>query len=143
MNVTHIEKQDIKEILKSAGTPDMLQAIFQYQKNVKDRFRKVERSQGIDAPDVVNIDSVQGQEHLRIMGMRIIQELCEAIECLRNKPWKTSHVVTDEDHMKEELADALHFFIELCIDVGMTAEDLFSYYAKKNKVNHWRIDTKY
>jgi dimeric dUTPase (all-alpha-NTP-PPase superfamily) len=143
MNVGHIKNKKIKDILEAANTPDMFKAIFQYQDNVRKRFRGVERKQGIHAPDKININSVPDQEHLRITGMRVIQELCEALECLRNKPWKTSHVITDEEHLKEELADALHFFIELCIDVGMSAEDLFTYYAKKNDVNHWRIDTKY
>jgi dimeric dUTPase (all-alpha-NTP-PPase superfamily) len=143
MNVSHIKEQSIKDILEKADTPDMLKAIFQYQGNVKNRFAEVERKQGIHHPDKVNINSVADQDYLRITGMRVIQELCEALECLRNKPWKTSHVITDEEHMKEEMADAFHFFIELCISIGMDAEELFTYYAKKNEVNHWRINTKY
>ena len=124
---------------------DMLIAIFDYQKELAIKFHNIERSQGIYVPLIgqLNIDSPKDQDYLRNKFMRIIQELCESVECLKNKPWKVSHVVTDQNHLKEELADALHFFIELCIDLNMTAEDIFLYYVKKNEVNKWRIKSKY
>ena len=50
---------------------------------------------------------------------------------------------TDVPHLKEELADALHFFVEACIFIGMDAAELFSYYMRKNKVNQFRQNSKY
>lgn len=139
MNVTDIttELNDIKERM------DMLETIFSHQKKTAERFKEVERRNGVYYPDSISIDSPMDQEFLKRLGGRIQQELSEAMECLKNKAWKQTHVNTDVEHMKEELADALHFFIELCLCLGMNAEELFSYYLRKNKVNDWRIDTKY
>jgi len=49
----------------------------------------------------------------------------------------------DEIHLKEELADALHFFIEACILIGMDAEELFDIYMRKSEVNKFRQRSKY
>ena len=39
---------------------------------------------------------------------------------------------------KEELVDILHFYIGMCIDAGMTAEELFQIYLAKNQENYDR-----
>ena len=136
MNVDHV-----KDEIKVEG--DMLEAIFEYQRIVKERFDEVEKRNGLYVPDKINIDSPKDQDYLKGLMYRVVTELVEATECLKNKPWKTTHVMTDVTHLKEELADALHFFVEFCIVIGMDAKELFAYYMKKNKVNNWRIDTKY
>lgn len=138
MNVTDVKAEEVK-----AKEGDMLAAVFQEQRILMAKYRDIEKNQGLYIPDKLSIDSPKDQEYLRMSFMRIIQELCESAECLRNKPWKQSHVVTDLDHMKEEIADAFHFFAELCIELGMTAEELFTYYMKKNKVNQFRQRSKY
>lgn len=227
MNVTQVGKEDE---LKG----DRLDLIFQHQAEVRCRFRDVERSNGIHCPDDVDLNAVRDQDHLKSMGMRVILELVEALdcitqlpesididhlkeeladalhflaeifvdvkvsadealslleipvstaidklgvlfeesshdtdpglnwytlmdlhtlyvirdmtkslECLKNKPWKVSNVLTDVNRMKYLLAVSLKSFVRLCIVAGMNADELFSYYMRKNKVNHWRIDTKY
>lgn len=139
MNTTHA-----REVKLNSGK-DMLREIFIFQASVRDKFRVVERENGAYCPEIgkLNIDAPKDQEHLKTMIFRVIAELIEASECLKNKCWKRSHVITDVEHMKEELADSLHFFVELCMEVGMTADDLFIYYMKKNEVNNFRIETKY
>jgi hypothetical protein len=41
------------------------------------------------------------------------------------------------------LADALHFFVELCITAGMSAEDLARIYHRKHAVNKFRQRSNY
>lgn len=143
MNILQIKDENkvVEEV--EAATLDKLERIFLLQRVVMHRFREVEKKNDIYCPESPDPNSPKDQERIRSMFMRIIQELVEGAECLKNKPWKTTHVLTDVDHLKEELADALHFFVELCIELSITPQELYELYVKKNKVNHWRVDTKY
>lgn len=125
------------------STGDMLKDIFTMQHKLQEKYCHIERRNSCYYPESVCIDEPADQNFIKGMAFRCITELIEATECMRNKPWKQTHVVTDVEHMKEEIADALHFFVELCLLLGMSAEDLYTYYMKKNKVNDWRIETKY
>ena len=40
--------------------------------------------------------------------------------------------------MREELSDILHFFVSMCIEAGMTADDLYRVYVGKNRENRLR-----
>ena len=57
------------------------------------------------------------------------------------KPWKDYSKMTDEeikeayDKAKEEIIDAWHFFINIMLGLGMTAEELFTRYLNKHKEN--------
>jgi dimeric dUTPase (all-alpha-NTP-PPase superfamily) len=137
MNILKIGDIEIKT------TGDMLKDIFTMQHELQERYCIVERKKRCYYPESICIDEPSDQNFIKSMAFRCITEIIEATECMRNKPWKQTHVVTDVEHMKEEIADALHFFVELCLLLGMSAEDLYTYYMKKNKVNDWRIDSKY
>ncbi len=57
------------------------------------------------------------------------------------KPWKDYSKMTDEEieeaynKAKEEIIDAWHFFINIMLGLGMTAEELFTRYLNKHKEN--------
>ena len=65
------------------------------------------------------------------------------MSCLKNKPWKQTHMETDVEHYKEEIIDAFHFFVELCILSGIDEDDLFKIYLFKNEVNRFRQRSNY
>jgi len=69
------------------------------------------------------------------------QESAEAIDSLNWKWWK--HDTDDWDNVKIELIDILHFWVSMATVAGLTAEDVFELYAKKNKLNHTRQDGGY
>lgn len=137
MNITQTEKQ----LSKSTG--DMLEEIFEAQRMLHKKYTSIERKNGIYIPDKVDVDNCKDQYYLKDLFYRIVSELVEASETLKNKPWKQSQMITDKDHLKEELSDAFHFFIELCIKLDIGAEELYNLYFKKNEVNQWRVKTKY
>lgn len=61
-------------------------------------------------------------------------ELHEALGETGWKPWATSnHLNREEFHA--ELVDAWHFFMNLMLHSGMTADDLYHGYIKKNASN--------
>ena len=109
------------------------------------RYHDIEENNGLLLYEEVPIDlhDRHGQARIRELIRRCVEELFEASHTLKNSPWKVSHVLTDEDHFYEELADAFHFFIELCISVGLDSEDLYSLYFKKSEVNLFRQRSAY
>ena len=134
---------DVKEIMKVDGE-DKLDMIFVFQKKLKEKYDCIERMKGIYVPVMpLDVNDCRTQYFLKDMFFRVITELVEASETLKSKPWKMSEVLVDQDHLYEELSDALHFYLELCINLGITSEKLFELYFKKMKVNEWRIKTRY
>ena len=70
------------------------------------------------------------------------QEIAELIDSV---PWKwwAKYQEFDEQNAKVEVVDLFHFLISLAQVLGMTPEDVYESYTKKNKVNHNRQDSGY
>lgn len=125
---------------------DMLKAIFERQVTLMIQYHDIEKGRGalvVDEEAFGELDHRFVQWRIKDLNSRSIEELMEAMNCLKNKQWKQSEVETDRVHFYEELADALHFFIELCITAGMDAEDLALMYLKKANVNAFRQRSAY
>lgn len=61
-------------------------------------------------------------------------ELHEAMDETGWKPWATSnHINVEAFH--SEMVDAWHFFMNLMLHSGMTSDDLYQGYVKKNAIN--------
>ena len=138
MNVNDVEKID-------TPTDDMLKLIFAQQRKHMLEYDKIEAKNGCLQTDKVpvDIDSYVGQARLKDFIYRTIEELCEAGGCLKLRPWKQTPYVTDRVHFYEEIADAMHFFVEFMILAGLGPDDIFDLYFKKSKVNEFRRDSKY
>ena len=67
----------------------------------------------------------------------LMVELAEVVEEAHYKWWKNNAEI-DDAKLKEEIVDVLHFFLGMCIDSGMTSDELFDIYMKKNKENYDR-----
>lgn len=70
----------------------------------------------------------------RTMGWAV-EEIMEAVGKFKGKPWREHFEVPDYDGVLDELGDAMHFFLEACLVLGLTPEDLFKAYfgaAAKN-----------
>lgn len=70
-------------------------------------------------------------------ALALMVELGEVVEEAKYKWWKNPTDI-DDAKLKEEIVDVLHFFLGMCIDSGMTADELFDIYLKKNKENYDR-----
>lgn len=139
MNVTDFEEVQIPE-------GDMLQTIFDGQHGLIEKYHDIEFKRGalVINPEMFGqLDHRHVQWRIKDLAFRMIEELTEATNTLKNKPWKQSEVTTDKTHFYEELADALHFYIELCITAGMDAEDLARIYHRKHAVNQFRQRSNY
>lgn len=70
------------------------------------------------------------------------QELAELTDSV---PWKwwAKYQDFDKQNAKVEIVDLFHFLISLAQVMGMSADDVFQAYLKKNEVNHKRQDDGY
>ena len=70
------------------------------------------------------------------------QEMAELVDSV---PWKwwAKYQKFDEQNARVEVVDLFHFVISLAQTLGMSAEDVFEAYVKKNQVNLQRQESGY
>ena len=84
-----------------------------------------------------HLDGFTKEEWLQKRTLAVLSELTELLNEINWKWWKNPKEV-NEAAVKEELVDILHFFIGMCLDMGMTSEELFKIYIEKNEENFKR-----
>ena len=107
---------------------DKLEQIFALQQQFQDKL-KSERS----------LTDIPMEQWLQKQTLAMVSELAELLEEVNFKWWKNPHEL-NVSNIREELSDILHFFISMCIEAGMSADDLFDQYAGKNRENVRRQD---
>ena len=75
----------------------------------------------------------------------ILAALNELHEALRETPWKSwkKQQSLDAEKFKDELIDVWHFYLNLCLFIGMDSNEMYTRYLKKNKENFDRIVSGY
>jgi dimeric dUTPase (all-alpha-NTP-PPase superfamily) len=70
------------------------------------------------------------------------QEIAELVDSM---PWKwwAKYQKFDLQNARVEVVDLLHFLLAIAQTLGMSAEDVYAAYVKKNAVNHARQDSGY
>lgn len=122
---------------------DLLRMIFNRQAELMHRFDIIEdQNIGPIPHGVFDLNDRAAQRRLKEFAWRITEEVGEAMNCLKNNPWKQTLKPTDEIHFFEELIDGFHFYIEMLIHCGFTPESLVAAYMDKSDVNLQRISTR-
>ena len=93
----------------------------------------------------VNTDDLSDEEKVTWIlnySRAMQQEMAELIDSV---PWKwwAKYQEFDEQNARVEVVDLFHFLISMAQVLGMSADDIYAAYAKKNKVNHARQDSGY
>jgi dimeric dUTPase (all-alpha-NTP-PPase superfamily) len=70
------------------------------------------------------------------------QELAELVDSV---PWKwwAKYQKFDQQNAKVEIVDMFHFLVSLAQTMGLSAEDVYQGYVKKNQVNFQRQESGY
>ncbi|MDR1255379.1 MAG: dUTPase [Puniceicoccales bacterium] len=93
----------------------------------------------------VNLDNLSEGEKVEwvLKYSRALQQ--EISELVDSVPWKwwANYQNFDEQNARVEVIDILHFLVSIAQVLGMTAEDFFQAYQKKNGINHKRQDSGY
>lgn len=79
----------------------------------------------------------------RMLVYNYVEHLGIAMNCLKNKPWKQTHFVTDKAKFKQAVCNAFHSLVDVAISFRMNADLLYDFYFKKNQVNQFRVRSKY
>ena len=116
--------QKIKDII--GGDEDKLNKIFALQAQLDGDIRQ---RRGLDAPSREN-----ECEWIQRKTLAMLSELAELLDEVNFKWWKNPKPV-DDDRIKSELVDILHFFVSMCLTAGMDADELFCRYLEKNGEN--------
>ena len=133
--------EDHEAILKITGQPeDMFGDIFERQRALMEQLK----NNDILPEWPIDLTTKRGQRLIKEFVFDTIEELCEASFTLKNK----AHRITDDrkvdlDHYKEELGDALAYFVEICILSGFSAKEVYEEYNRKNAIVQERLKTGY
>jgi hypothetical protein len=73
----------------------------------------------------------------------VIQELGMAMNCLKQKPWKQTHILTDTNRFMQHIKQAFFAWVGFAKSKGLSAESAFQIYFKKAAVNSFRQNSHY
>jgi len=111
---------------------DKLEAIFSLQDGLNRRIGV--NTAGLSEPDqtkwILNYTRAMQQE---------LAELTDSV------PWKwwAKYQKFDQQNARVEVVDLFHFLVSLAQVLGMSADDIYQAYLKKNLINHQRQDSGY
>ena len=118
--------------LNAMENTDQLRDLFQMQRALNERIG-------------VNTDGMTEEEKAKWVlnyCRAMSQEIAELTDSV---PWKwwAKYQKFDEQNARVEVVDLFHFLISLAQVLGMSADDVFNFYIKKNEVNSKRQDSGY
>lgn len=111
---------------------DRLRELFRLQQALNERI-------GVRTATMTEADRIQWVlNYCRAMS----QEIAELTDSV---PWKwwAKYQKFDAQNARVEVVDLFHFLISLAQVLGMSADDVFDAYLKKNQVNLQRQETGY
>ena len=114
------------------ATPDQLRELFRMQKALNERI-------GVQTDAM---DEAEKTKWVLNYCRAMTQEIAELTDSV---PWKwwARYQKFDEQNARVEVVDLFHFLISLAQVLGMSADDVFNAYIKKNEVNFKRQETGY
>jgi len=116
------QKMNVNDVQGENPQGDKLELIFEKQRQLMEKYHEIENRQGVGygllRGQVFNINEIRSQELLKNFAWRVTEELTEASVCFRDY---------EREHKLEEIADALHFLVELCIILEITPERIIRF----------------
>ena len=143
--IQHISQANIKQLsekilitrhssadISCMDQPDQLRELFRMQKALNERI-------GVNTDE---FNDAQKTEWVLNYCRAMSQELAELTDSV---PWKwwAKYQKLDEQNARVEVVDLFHFLISLAQTLGMSADDVFEAYLKKNEVNFQRQESGY
>lgn len=128
------------------GLADLLATMFAQQRQHMDAYADIARDNGftpVDESEYGQIEYPTVQAALREYAGYTVEEMYEAINHLKNKPWKQTKRPVNREEFIEEIADAWHFFIEFHILAGISPHEIFQAYFGKTFKNIQRQQNGY
>ena len=102
---------------------DKLDSLFSMQQSLDVEITKLRR-----------LDGISRSQWIQKLTLAMISELSELIDGVNFKWWKNPKP-EDDDYIRDEIVDILHFFLSMAWRSGMDADELYRRYLNKNKEN--------
>lgn len=105
-----------------------LNLMFDQQRMLMVKYHDLEEKNGspvIDLEDEGYLSDRRVQARIHELFGYLVRELSEAMQELKNKPWKKTVIAADVEAFREEMGDSMHFMVEMLITAGMTPKDLY------------------
>jgi len=128
MNVNDVELETIDP------KEDRLKLIFERQKFLMEKYSPIEKKKGVGhgiLPAVFSIDDARCQYVLKDYAWRVTEEIAEASES------------TDLVHSQEEVADAIHFYVEMMLLAGIGFDEFSEEFSNLPQVVNFSFDEDY
>lgn len=122
---------------------DKLDQAFEMQEAYMKRLS--DRQPGFPKKWPLDLSQKSNQIECRDLVFNSMGELFEVIQELKNSKKHRETEIPDLNREKliEESVDAFKYFLEMLIFIGVTPSEFFEAYAKKDDINHRRLDQKY
>ena len=93
----------------------------------------------------IDISNKASQQIVRDTVLKGVEEMFESLSCLKNwKPHRQTVISEfDKDHFLEEFVDAMNYFISVLIMMGISQDELFDAYCRKDAIIHNRLKDGY
>ncbi|MBQ2433611.1 MAG: dUTPase, partial [Clostridia bacterium] len=92
---------------------DKLDKIFEMQENLN-----------ADIIEKRSLHGIPDDKWIQMQTLAMLSEMAELIDEVNFKWWKNPKPI-NEDNVKDELVDILHFFVSMCLRAHMSPEELF------------------
>ncbi|MFI3166975.1 MAG: dUTPase [Bacillota bacterium] len=116
---------DIENIINDENS-DRLDVVFNLQKAFDTQLVETR-----------GLQNITREEWIQKEILAMLSELSELLDEVNFKWWKNKKEI-NEYNIKEELIDIMHFFFSACIKMGMSAEEIYDIYIRKNRENFAR-----
>lgn len=122
----------VRRAIRSHERMDKLEEIFRMQEALNARI-------GVNLPPATEEEKTKWV----LNYTRAMQQ--ETAELIDSVPWKwwAKYQKFDEQNARVEVVDLFHFLISMAQVLGMSADDVFAAYVKKNEVNFKRQESGY
>jgi len=92
---------------------------------------------------IVKEEIVNWYKDFRFGQFETVYYLGLMCNCLKNKPWKQTQMLTDRNKFRNYLKKAYHTLIVTLYNSNLNNEDIYKLYFRKMSVNQFRIRSKY
>tara|TARA_Y100000310_G_scaffold43367_1_gene40454 strand:- start:920 stop:1300 length:381 start_codon:yes stop_codon:yes gene_type:complete len=122
---------------------DKLEKMFELRQLFMRRIKELKPAEYPSWP--IDIRNKKPQQHVRDMALRGVEEMFEALQHFKNwKPHRDAEIREfDRDAFLEEIVDAFNYFFSVLILTGISSEELFEAYEKKDEIIHQRLSNGY
>lgn len=122
---------------------DKLDEIFRLRESFMRSIN--EKIPGVYPDWPVSLLDKKSQQSLRDSALKGVEEMFEALQHLKNwKPHRMTEIKDfDKEEFLEETVDAFNYFFALLVMMGITSDEFFDAYTKKDKIIHERLEKGY